>query len=152
MPRRLTIDILAGGCVRSVVDYVRKERILRDEAGRGRKGLPLACNLPKPDLAKRRRELAENIFGGALRADELEDGYEFAFPGNAEWVGKLVDFVSSERICCPFFAFELIFEPDLGPIWLRVRGAKGVKEFIERVYGAPDQINLTIPECVSSSG
>jgi hypothetical protein len=84
----------------------------------------------------------------------LKDGYEFAFAGNAEWVGKLVDFLSSERICCPFFAFELIFEPrsDLGSIWLRVRGAEGVKEFIERVYGAPGQINFTIPECGSSSG
>jgi hypothetical protein len=96
--------------------------------------------------------LAEDIFGGASREDELEDGYEFAFAGNAEWVGELVDFLSSERICCPFFAFELIFEPDLGSIWLRVRGAEGVKEFIERVYGAPGQINLTIPECGSSSG
>ena len=96
--------------------------------------------------------MAEDIFGGASREDELEDGYEFAFAGNAEWVGELVDFLSSERICCPFFAFELIFEPDLGSIWLRVRGAEGVKEFIERVYGAPGQINLTIPECGSSSG
>jgi hypothetical protein len=123
--------------VRSAVDHVRKERILRNEAGRERKGLPIACNLPEPDFAKRRRELAENIFGGALRVDELEDGYEFAFPGNAEWVGKLVDFVSSERACCPFFAFELVFEPDLGPIWLRVRGAEGVKEFIERELVGP---------------
>jgi hypothetical protein len=87
-----------------------------------------------------------------LRGDELEDGYEVAFPGNAEWVGKLVDLLSSERICFPFFAFELIFEQNLGSIWLRVRGAEGVKEFIERVYGVPDQINLTIPGCGSSSG
>ena len=87
-----------------------------------------------------------------MRGDELEDSYEFVFPGNAEWVGKLVDFLSPERICCPFFAFELIFEPDLGSIRLRVRGAEGVKEFNERFYGAPSQINLTLPERVSSSG
>ena len=66
----------------------------------------------------------EDIFGGTLRGDKLEDSYEFVFPGNTEWVGKLVDFLSPERICCPFFAFELIFEPDLGSIWLRVRGAE----------------------------
>jgi hypothetical protein len=111
-------------------DHVHRERILRDEVGRERKGLPTACNLLEPDFAKRQGELAEDIFGGASRGDELEDGYEFAFAGNAEWVGKLVDFLSSERICCPFFAFELILEPDLGSIWLRVRGAEGVKEFI----------------------
>jgi hypothetical protein len=47
-----------------------------------------------------------------------------------------VDFFSSERICCPFFAFELIFEPNLGSIWLRVRGAEGVKVFT-REFTAP---------------
>ena len=113
---------------------------------------PTACNLLEPDFAKRLVELTEDIFGGASRRDELEDSYESAFAGNAEWVGKLVDFLSSERIYCPFFAFELIFEPRSGSIWLRVKGAEGVKEFIERVYGASGPINLTIPECGSSSG
>ncbi len=30
------------------------------------------------------------------------------------------------------FIFELFFEPDLGPIWLKVRGAEGVKESVKK--------------------
>ena len=68
--------------------------------------------------------------------DELEDGYVFEFPGSAEWAEKLVDFVNFERVCCPFFAFDLAFEPDEGPIQLRVRGSEGVKEFVEAELAA----------------
>ena len=109
---------------------------MENESGRKRDALPLACSLSEPDLAKRRRELAENVSGGVLKVDELEDGYAFGFPGNAEWAARLVELVSAERACCPFFAFELVFEPDLGPVLLKIRGPEGVKEFIETELAA----------------
>ena len=87
--------------------------------------LPLACNLPEE--ARRRGEI-EEIFEGCLRADELEDGYEFHFPGSAEWSTKLTESIVFERGCCPFFTFELVFEPEEGPIRLRVLGPEGAKE------------------------
>jgi hypothetical protein len=37
---------------------------------------------------------------------------------------------SYERRCCPFFVFELELGPDEGPLWLRVTGGPGIKEFI----------------------
>ena len=83
--------------------------------------LPLACNLSGEEQAVRRAEV-EKIFEGHLQADELEDGYEFRFPGNGEWAARLTELVVFERGCCPFLAFELIFEPGGGPIRLRVRG------------------------------
>ena len=104
---------------------------MENESGRKRNALPLACSLSEPDFAKRRRELAENVSGGVLKVDELEDGYAFVFPGNTEWAARLVELVNAERTCCPFFAFELVFEPDLGPVLLKIRGPEGVKEFIE---------------------
>ncbi len=109
---------------------------MENESGPKREALPLACSLSEPDLAKRRQELAENVSGGVLKVDELEDGYAFAFPGNAEWATRLIELVNAERACCPFFAFELIFEPDLGPILLKVTGPKSVKEFIETELAA----------------
>lgn len=60
--------------------------------------------------------------------DELEDGYAFAFPGSDEWTTRLIELVSAERACFPFFAFEPVFEPDLGPALLRVSGPEGVRE------------------------
>jgi hypothetical protein len=61
---------------------------------------------------------------------ELEDGYEFVFPGGEEWIKRLACFVAEERECCRFFAFELLFEPELGPVSLRMRGPAGTKEFL----------------------
>ena len=52
--------------------------------------------------------------------------------GEKDWATKLLDFIVFERACCPFFTFELTFEPDSGPIWLRLRGQEGVKEFIKQ--------------------
>ncbi len=101
------------------------------------KQLPIACSLSGPEEFEKRRELAAEIFGECRQVEELADGYAFGFPGSAGWVDRLVDFVNSERVCCPFFAFELVFEPGLGPVWLRVKGAEGVKEFIERELIGP---------------
>jgi hypothetical protein len=109
---------------------------MENESGRKRNALPLACTLSEPDLAKRRRELAENVSGGVLKVEELEDGYAFLFPGNAEWTARLVELINAERACCTFFTFELVFEPDLGPVLLKVSGPEGVKEFIETELAA----------------
>lgn len=101
------------------------------EVERERSGPPIACSLTGPEGAERRRKLAETFSGRVRRVDELEDGYAFEFPGSAGWAEKLVEFVNLERICCPFFAFELVFEPGGGPIRLRVRGPEGTKRFVE---------------------
>jgi hypothetical protein len=104
---------------------------MRNRAVCERSTLPVACSLAEPVLARRRQELAEDILAGALGADELDDGYAFAFPGSAEWANRLVGMINAERACCPFFAFELAFEPGGGQIVLRVRGPEGAKEFFE---------------------
>jgi hypothetical protein len=41
-----------------------------------------------------------------------------------------VSFVAEERACCPFFTFELHYEPNLGPIWLRLRGSAEIKALL----------------------
>ena len=93
--------------------------------------MPIACGLSTPDLAERRRDLARDVFGQALQVSELNDGYEFAFPGGVGWAKRLVAFIDAERACCPFFTFELRFEPHGGRISLRMRGPEGAKEFVK---------------------
>jgi hypothetical protein len=77
-----------------------------------------------------RRGEVEEIFGDHLQADELEVGYEFYFRGSGQWAARLTEFIVFERGCCPFLAFELIFESEEGPISLRVHGPEGVKEMV----------------------
>jgi hypothetical protein len=107
------------------------------DTGRLEKRWPIACNLSGSEEFEKRRGLVAETFGGCRRVEELANGYAFGFPEGARWANRLVDFVNSKRVRWPFFAFELVFEPDLGPIWLRVRGAEGVKEFIEREFAVP---------------
>ena len=46
-----------------------------------------------------------------------------------------MSFVAEERQCCPFFTFEMEQARDQGPVWLRVTGSDGVKEFIRAEFG-----------------
>ncbi len=71
------------------------------------------------------------MFNGCEQISELTTGYAFRFPNRPEWTARLIEFIAAERLCCPFFNFELAFEPEQGPIWLRIHGQDGVKEFIE---------------------
>ena len=61
----------------------------------------------------------------------MDDGYAFRFPDDGDRAHRLLDLIQAERQCCRFFTFELAFEPDGGPIWLRVRGSREIKTFLE---------------------
>ncbi len=97
--------------------------------------LTVACRLPEPEFAARRRTVADEILRGALGVDELEDGYAFTFACDEERTLELARFVAAERLCCPFFTFELLFEPDGGPVRLRLRGPEGAKALIRTMMG-----------------
>ncbi len=73
-------------------------------------GVQIACKLTDEEQ-QRWEELSRKLFSGRERTNELEDGYEFVFPGEAEWATEVVRFVVLERECCPFFTFEMVFEP-----------------------------------------
>ncbi len=92
--------------------------------------LPIACNLSASEQVSRGDEIA-GIFKEVQQVNELADGYAFRFPGSEIWPARLVQFITGERNCCPFFTFELLFEPNQGPIWLKIRGPQGVKDFIK---------------------
>ena len=104
---------------------------MKDADRRTKAPLPIACGLSTSDLAKRRRDLARDVFGQAPQVSELKDGYEFGFPGDAGWATRLAAFIDAERACCPFFTFELRFEPYGGRISLGVRGPEGAKGFVK---------------------
>ncbi|MFQ5920338.1 MAG: hypothetical protein ACE5I4_09905, partial [Thermoplasmata archaeon] len=90
----------------------------------------IACALPDSKFVSRAEQVIADFSQGLLQVEELNDGYALRFPGSEGWITRLVDFISGERSCCPFFAFELAFEPEGGSVWLRLHGA-GVKQFLE---------------------
>jgi hypothetical protein len=65
---------------------------------------------------------------------ELPDGYEFAFGADSSTYQMLSEWIFQERSCCPFFDLSLRLDRESGPLWLRLGGRPGVKEFIRAEF------------------
>jgi hypothetical protein len=103
---------------------------------------PFRCNTLALSLEIRKRHFDE--IGPALlklkkTTRELADGYEFEFPGDSHSYQLLTEWIFQERLCCPFFNIELRCESEDGPLWLRLTGQPGTKEFIKT--DAPEWIS-----------
>lgn len=94
---------------------------------------PFACDRLALDPVARKRHFDE--LGPTLRSmrkavHELPDGFEFQFSPDPQTVALVAEWAAGERLCCPFFNIELRMEPEGGPLWLRLTGRKGTKDFI----------------------
>jgi len=101
--------------------------------------LPVACKLSERDLAIRRESVNAELFQNTEQVDELPDGYAYRFPGTDASLAAVTEFIASERRCCSFFTFELVFEPAEGPIWLRLRGSEAIKAFVREAFNTPSR-------------
>src|SRR5262245_11539904 len=95
--------------------------------------LPLACTLSADELQARHGDVAA-LFAAISRVRELPDGYDSAFPADAQAAHALLDFIVEERACCPFFTFTLSFIAPHDTIWLALRGGEDVKEFVRTSF------------------
>jgi hypothetical protein len=92
----------------------------------------LACDLEGIPVEKRDRyvELVGLVLSSIEEKRELPDGFAFRIAGDQITGNQLVEWIGLEKQCCPFFGFQIAWEPDNGPLWLRLTGRPGVKEFI----------------------
>ena len=90
----------------------------------------IACLLTEREQALRAEAAHQELFPGIVEIEELPDGYGYRFPTTEEWTAKVMAVVAAERQCCPFFTFELVFEPHGRALWLRFRGSAAIKEFV----------------------
>jgi len=93
---------------------------------------PFACNVAGISAERRPRYmvLARKLVSAKQEVRELSDGYAFGFSVEGSTIQDLAEFITYERLCCPFFDLEIVVEREGGPVWLRLRGREGVKEFI----------------------
>ena len=104
----------------------------------GKNQSPLACDMTAIPAAQRPLHLAQSreLFSQIQETRELSNGYEFRFDDEPNVLNRLAEFVSLEKLCCPFLRFEIEAEAENGPVWLRLMGREGVKEFIrEEISG-----------------
>ena len=99
---------------------------------------PFACNAfaLSPEVRKRHfEELGPALLKLKKSIRELPDGYEFELPADNKTYQLLTEWAFQERLCCPFFDIELRFDRENGPLWLRLTGRPGTKEFIKEDFG-----------------
>lgn len=98
---------------------------------------PIACDMSAIEPGERARHVASagELFRAVEEIRELPEGYAFRLPKDSDTLRKAAEFVSLERLCCPFLGFTLELEPEGGPVWLRLTGHEGVKEFIREEVG-----------------
>jgi hypothetical protein len=98
---------------------------------------PIACNMAALSDEQRKRilVLVKQIRASGQEVRELPDGYALRLPSESATVRDLAEYITLERMCCPFFRFEMEVEQEGGPMWLRLTGREGVKEFTKLELG-----------------
>jgi hypothetical protein len=99
---------------------------------------PFACNALALSAEVRKRhfeELGPTLLKLKKSTRERPDGYEFEFPADNKTYQLLTEWALQERLCCPFFDIDLRFDREGGPLWLRLTGRPGTKEFIKEEFG-----------------
>jgi hypothetical protein len=94
---------------------------------------PFACDRLALTPAQRHRHF--DVLGPFLRTKVLgvraaPDGYTFRFPNDWATYAALTDWMNGERLCCPFFDFDLSVTREHGEIWMKLSGRQGTKDFI----------------------
>src|SRR5881396_1009908 len=121
--------------------YILSERSIRaDEttlSQSAKSQSPFACNAfaLSPEVRKRHfEELGPALLKLRKSTRELPDGYEFELPADNKTYQLLTEWAFQERLCCPFFDIDLHFDREGGPLWLRLTGRPGTKEFIKEEF------------------
>ena len=102
---------------------------------------PFACNALalSPEARKRHfEELQPALLKLKKSTRELPDGYEFELPADNRTYQLLTEWAFQERLCCPFLDIALRFDRENGPLWLRLTGRPGTKEFIKMEWELAD--------------
>jgi len=92
-----------------------------------------ACDLTVLSEQERERfaSVTDALFAAVQETRELENGFAFRFLNQPGQLVQIAEFIERESQCCPFLKFNLEVEPSSGPIWLRIAGDPGTKDFLQ---------------------
>jgi hypothetical protein len=91
-----------------------------------------------PVERKRQKELTEYLIRVRKQIVETEKGYEFQFRPSDVSLTQLVEWVTAEEKCCPFFNFHIDLEREGHLVCLGLGGADGIKPFIRTEFQVPE--------------
>jgi hypothetical protein len=91
---------------------------------------PIACRLTDAQLRERRSGILAELARAVVEKRELPDGVRLRFEPSEGLLALLAEVIGLERRCCPFLRFQLIVEPEHGPVWLELSGPAGTRELL----------------------
>ena len=102
---------------------------------------PLACNMDVFTPVQRQNHVQTTIrlIEGLQSVEELKNGYKFMFPNETEFIYKIAEFISNERLCCTFLEFNLNIRSNSEPISLSLIGPAGTQEFLQAEFNGAFQ-------------
>lgn len=106
----------------------------------------IACNpnaIPA-DMREQWVEAGKQVYASVQEIQHMPDGYGFRLPTSSAILLKAAEYIANERLCCPFIHFTVEIEPNEGPLWLRLRGDEGVKEYMRSVFVGNDLLDERI--------
>jgi hypothetical protein len=96
----------------------------------------LACNLNaiSQENLHRYKDLFRRVQAAITDRRELEDGYVFRLDGDSVSLQDVAQWIRFERLCCPFFTFELQTKGGESDWWLTLQGPDGAKAIIDQEF------------------
>src|SRR2546425_1194190 len=96
---------------------------------------PFACNLKAMNSEERKRydQISKQLLESVEERRELPDGYALRL-GKSISIATAAEWTDLESKCCPFFDFQLERRREHGPLWLKLTGRPGVKQFIREEF------------------
>ena len=92
---------------------------------------PIVCTLGPEALKARKAGLLARVAGLSNHTVKIGGGYRFEFTPDRETLSLIAEMIDAERQCCRFLRFDLIVEPDFGPLSVEVTGPSGTQEFLD---------------------
>ncbi|MEW6734223.1 MAG: hypothetical protein AB1489_23050 [Acidobacteriota bacterium] len=125
----------------TLFNCMRAQSQCKDETAVNKQGSPLACNLTalNKEQRERRLQLAKQLQSSVKELRELPDGYAFRLPAEPTICLQAAEFITLESRCCPFLTLTIELEREGGPLWLRLTGQQGVKEFLRAELGIAEK-------------
>jgi hypothetical protein len=93
---------------------------------------PIACDLTVFSISERMEHLAlaKSLLQQVSEVVEHNDGFTFVFEKSPLLERQVVNWVSKEKRCCPFFSFELSSTNTPPLLNLKISGPHGAKEIL----------------------
>jgi hypothetical protein len=93
---------------------------------------PLVCNMDvfTPPQRQAHIQTTTELIQAVQSVRGVENGYEFTFPNETVFISKIAEFISNERLCCPFLNFTLNIVSNREPVSLSLTGPLGTQEFL----------------------